>query len=471
MSKGQQGFGKHLFVVGATLAATLLFVGYVLIQSGTLPTLGGAYKVDAVVPQAAAMTPGARVVIAGADVGQVASVSRANDVGGNAKLSLEITNDEVTPLPSDSTVEVRTRSQVGENYVAIDVGQNSDTVPDGGTLGLGNSAEHVDVDQILSILSGKTKYRTRRLFQQFGGALEGRDQDLNATVRGVNGLFQHGTETMDVLYPDRDLVAQLVDQLGRVTAAIGDRSAAIDAIANQGVTALRALAQRDQSLAATIDALPPTLQQVKQTSGIVGDVSSRATPVVYNLAAATRELRPAVRDLAPSATAGRGLLYQLAGAAPKLTDTLNSLKNLSNTLPDALGPTKDTFCQLDPALRYIQPRIQELWQIITALGSGANNYDALGHMVELTPMFDQGSLSGTPPAVQTAAHQLLESGLFGNSELRSYEPFIPNGQIGKIVATDGTPGSDTAYGSDSNTTYGGGKYPHVKADCGLETQG
>jgi ABC-type transporter Mla subunit MlaD len=279
------------------------------------------------------------------------------------------------------------------------------------------------------------------------------------------GLFQNGTNTMDVLYPDRDLVAQLVDQLGRVTAAIGDRSAAIDAIANQGVTALRALAQRDQSLAATLDALPSTLQQVKQTSQTVGDVSSRSTPVVLNLAAATRELRPAVQDLAPSATAGRGLLYELGGAAPKLTDTLNSLKNLSNTLPDALGPTNTTFCQLDPALRYIQPRFQELWQIITALGSGSNNYDALGHMVELTPMFDQGSLAGTPPAFQTAAHQLLESGLFTSSELRSYEPFIPNGQIGKIVATGGTPGTQDAYATDPNTTYGGGKYPRVQADC------
>src|SRR5919108_1997388 len=119
MSKGMAGFGKHVATVVAFFAVFAAFIVVVLTKSGAVPTPGTTYKVRAIVPSASLLTPGARVTTAGAKVGIVKKVERASDIGPGAKITLELTDDKVTPLPRDSRVQIRTRSQVGENYVAI----------------------------------------------------------------------------------------------------------------------------------------------------------------------------------------------------------------------------------------------------------------------------------------------------------------------------------------------------------------
>src|SRR5437870_3310331 len=165
MSKGMAGFGKHVATVVVFFAVFVAFIVMVLTKSGAVPTPGSKYKVQAIVPSASLLTPGARVAVAGAKVGIVKKVERAGDVGPGAKITLELTDDRVTPLPRDSRIQIRTRSQVGENYVGIVVGRDRLTIPDGGTIGLKQADELVNVDQILSVLQGSTRERTRKLLQ------------------------------------------------------------------------------------------------------------------------------------------------------------------------------------------------------------------------------------------------------------------------------------------------------------------
>jgi len=164
------------------LAAFLLGVGYLLYQAGTLPTFGKKYTLTAEVPTGNFLASGARVTVAGAEVGRVKSVDRAGSLSPNATVKLEITDDRVFPLPDDSRVQIRTRSQVGENYVNIVVGKSKVTVPNNGSLGLDNADEFVSVDQILSVLRGRTKARARVLLQQLGAGLDGRGLDLQHTL-------------------------------------------------------------------------------------------------------------------------------------------------------------------------------------------------------------------------------------------------------------------------------------------------
>jgi len=141
MSKDSAGFRGHALTLAAFLVVVLVWVGYILHQSGALPSLGHSYEVAATVPTASALTPGARVTVAGAAVGRVTNVKRAASAGPNAKLTLRITDDRVTPLPVDSTVQIRARSQVGENYVQVVVGNDRNhLIPDGGSVGLEQAA-------------------------------------------------------------------------------------------------------------------------------------------------------------------------------------------------------------------------------------------------------------------------------------------------------------------------------------------
>jgi ABC-type transporter Mla subunit MlaD len=469
MSKGRAGFGAHLATVLFFVGLFVFLIIFILQQAGTLPTFGSKYRVSAEVPSANFLAPGARVTVAGAEVGQVAGVDRAGGLSPNSKIEMELTDDRVYPLPADSRIEIRTRSQVGENYVSIIVGDAKTTIPEDGTLPLANADEVVSVDQILSTLRGKTRARTRTLFKEFGAALTGRGQDLNKTLRYGSEFADYGTETVTTVAEDREQLGLLVDQLGRVTAALGDRQAAIETIARQGTVSLEAIGQRDERVAEMLRELPSTLDQVRKTSLVVGDVGDRATPVVSNLATAVREVRPAIDALAPTADDARQIVERVGAITPELVYFLNAFPGLTGHEPAGKAPNglavratiprlRDMFCELNPALRYIKPRTADLFQVIKHLGSGANAYDATGHMVRLTPILNENSLSGAPQPVLQAAQTLLSSGAFIPQKKITYDPYMEPGVIGTTTASSSGAANPQAYGKQF-------KYPRVRAQC------
>ncbi len=459
MSKGTRGFAGHVVTVIVFVAATVIWAGYILMNSGVLPTPGDSYEIQTVVPTASQLTPGARVTMAGVDVGRVTGVSRADAVGPGARLALELTDERVVPLPVDSRVSVRTRSQVGENYVSIQVGKAGEKVPGGGTLPVAQADDLVAVDEILSILRGKTRARTRTLLSDFGGALSGRGPQLNRTIRGANGTVEHGARLVDVLHRDRGSVAKLVDQVGRVMAAVGERGDAIDTIGSSGLTSLRAIASRDAALAATLGELPNTLERVRTASVTVGAVSGRSAPVVRDLATATRQLRPAVDALAPTAKDAVAVVDDLDRAVPPLGRALTDITLLDQRLPQQLPKVRRVFCELNPALRYLSPYKDDLLQIAHHLGSASNSYDAIGHLVRLTPVINENSLAGAPPAVLSASQTLLSSGALLGQKVLSYDPFMKPGQVGKSGAKRGQPANQAELKAS------GYKYPRITADC------
>ncbi|WP_372787856.1 MlaD family protein [Paraconexibacter sp.] len=459
MSKGRDGFAGHLLTVALFTGVFVAWCGFILYQAGALPSFNKPYEVKAQVASAALLTPGARVTVAGVEVGSVTKVERADPLGPGSRLTLDITDDRVTPLPTDSRLQIRTRSQVGENYVSIDVGKEDSSVPSGGSLAPEQADQLVDVDQVLSVLSGPTKQRARTMLRELGTTLAGRGKDLNRTLSAANPVVRQGSKVVSTLHRQRTTVAQLVDQLGRVSAAVGERGTAIESIAYRGTTALQAIADRDAELASSIRELPSTLASVRRASTTVGSVSGRVTPVVTNLADAVRRLRPAVEALTPAARDGRALIASLSRANPELDRLLRGATRATKLLPNALPKVRGVFCQLNPALRHVLPYKDDLLESAFHLGSGSNSYDATGHLVRLVPLLNEGSLSGAPPAVLEASKTLLASGAFLPQKLTRYSPFLEPGEIGKNVAKPSDPSSPATL-RDS-----GFKYPRVKADC------
>jgi len=348
---------------------------------------------------------------------------------------------------------------VGENYVTLTPGRSRTTLRDGSVLPLAQADDFVDVDQVMSVLQGQTRERARRLFQGLGGALRGRGDDLNAVVDGTAGALTHGSHVVRVLADDRRQVAQLVQQLGDLGSAIGSREAAIGQLGRQGTVAFRAIASRDSALRRLLAELPSTLGQVRRTTTTLHGVTRRATPVVANLAAALADVRPAVRNLRPAARVGRGVVAQLGGAAPKLRVTLGRLRQLSPPLSAALPPVRKALCQVDPVLRYAKPYTPDVVSAIIGLGSSANSYDALGHLIRMTPIVNDNYFVGGPPEVSAAAHELVHSGLFAKSNGLTWYPYPKPGEMGRAAAR-GT----SVLGADAFAKTGY-KFPHIQADC------
>jgi len=450
-------FRAHLVTVGVFLAIALIWLFVQMQAGGAIPRIGGhKYRIAVALPTSSSLTKGARVTMAGANVGVVTSVKRE---GMAARVALLITDERVTPLAADSRVALRLRTPVGENYLSIAPGRSNLTVPSGGTLAIQQADEYVDVDQILSSLQGRNRERARQLFDHLGAAVDGRSRQLNQVLQDGSATFVDGGKLLHVVHRDRAAVGRLVQQLGDIAAAVGDRGQAIRAIAREGLATFRAIRDRDSALKATLDRLPATLSAVRTTTNTLRAVTGQASPVLIDLGAAVRELRPSVRRL-PSATAtGRHVVSELGAAAPALRRTAREVNRLAPPLARALPTLTSTMCQLNPLVRYLKPYTRDVLGLLLGLGSASNTYDASGHLIRATAVAGENSLVGLPDAANSAAQTLLHGGVLSRSSLLRYNAYPGPLEAGGIVAKE----SDARGPEDVPRT--GFKYPRVTADC------
>ena len=418
---------------------------------------GSSYQIKALMPTAGALAPNARVTMAGADVGRVASIKQQ---GLGALVALTIDNSSVTPIPTGSQVQLREVTPVGENYVEIIPSSARTTLPSGSVLPMSQAGAYVDVDQLLSVLQGGTREHARQLFQSFGGALQGHAEQLNNTLGGVTQTFVPLAHIVNTLHRDRTQVSRLVAQLGDLASAVGERGASLMQIGRDGLTTFNAIAARDNALRAFLDQLPSTLAQVRASSLTLNSVTNTAAPVLANLAAALQELQPAARALTPAAQEGRQVMHELGAAAPGLTTTLSNVSKLSGPATSAIPQLHLMLCQANPMLRYAVPYTGDLISFLSSFGSAVNAYDRIGHVVRIVGIYGDNSASGLPANVSQAAFTLLHSGFFANSTALNWDPYPKPGMIGKESAS----GTNQIIGPAQLATSGY-RYPHVVADC------
>jgi phospholipid/cholesterol/gamma-HCH transport system substrate-binding protein len=449
-------FGAHVIVTLTLVVVAASGFVVLMVLGGGISTPGKKYEIRAVMPTVASLVKGSRVTMSGAEVGKVTKVSRE---GLGAMVELQITKSSVFPLPKDSTIRLRQHTPVGENYVSIDPGTSKATLPEGSTLPMSQAGDFVDVDQVLSTLHGKTQQRARDLIQNTGRALTGRGDDLNKVVGGLTGTIIPTADVVHIAHTDRRQVAALVRQLGQLTAGLGERDEAIGTIANQGLQSVEAIGDKDASLRRLLDELPATLTQVRSTSNTVGNVTDKASPVLDNLATAVREVRPAVRSLQPAAQEGRGVVKDLGAAAPALTQTLSRVRALSGPTVKALPELKKTLCQLNPAVQYLKPYTQDVAAFIVGMGSSANSYDAIGHVIRLIPVVSENEVVNLPDNLSQGMFKLLRTGLIGKATPLTFYPIPKPGEV-NLTARD-----LPSIGGPAELAKSGYKYPRIQAEC------
>lgn len=444
-------FRGHLLTLLGVGGFALAFLITLLTWSGAAPWTGGDYKVKVLFPTAASMGSGATVRIAGVQVGKVTSVERR---GAAAVLELRIGKGKV-PLPEDTRAAIRLRTLVGENYVELIPGTSKRTLRSGGIVPVSQTENYVEADEILSVLRGKTRDRARELIRGFGGGLDGQGVRLNAMLKDTGDVVRPADDLTAILGKDRQQVAIVVDRVGDVMREIGDRSSSIASLASAGRETFQALADRDTGLKATLNELPPTLEQVRETSTLVQSVTARSAPVVANLARAVTDLQPVIRNLRPAAQEGRGIMARLSSAAPPLTTTANKLRGLGRPAAAALPEVRQVLCQLNPMAKYLRPYAGDVSAMLANMSSPTNYYDATGHAARFYALVGQNSFTAIPDAGRELLNKLQDIGVVNKLTARGYNPYPAAGDGGVPSGGEGASGP-----MDSTLAY-----PHVEAEC------
>ena len=205
---------------------------------GPLPPV---YTVSFTVNDADGLVEGDDVRIAGIPVGKVLFVRTGPD-GAQVTMGIDRAKG-YDPIYSDATVLIRPKSLLGEKYVDMNRGSSNVEVPDGGALPKSQAASQVEVDQVLNNSDPATRKALSVDLQSLGIGLDGRGQDLNATLPELQQISEH---------------------LSNVSARFKDRSAQIDHILVDTDTILSTLADEHAQLA----------QLIQSADGVTGTIAA-----------------------------------------------------------------------------------------------------------------------------------------------------------------------------------------------------
>jgi phospholipid/cholesterol/gamma-HCH transport system substrate-binding protein len=414
-----------------------------------------AYRLRVLVPSARNLTQGASVFISGVHVGSVAGVQGA---GNDAFVTLSIDRHD-WPLPSDTRVQVRERTLVGEMMVVLYPGRSRSMLATDAMIPSTQVNSSVELDQILNVLRGATRARARAALAGLSAGIGGEGAQLNALFGGSSDALQQGTALARVLGDDRTQTADLVGNLGDVAGAIGARSASIGQFAQGLDTTAHALAARDSAMRALIDQIPPTLSQVKTTSQVLSATSTNIGPVLGNLGRWLGDVRPSVQILRPAASEGSAVLRELGRTVPQFLPVLQGLRSLSPAASQALPQLRGVFCQANPLFGYLAPYERALAMVFANMGSGTNYTDADGHAARLYGVISDNSATVFDQNTSQIVNALVGagSGLLHPTRQTGYNPYPAPGFSGPPSVGEGVLGPAAARGAIP--------YTRVTADC------
>jgi phospholipid/cholesterol/gamma-HCH transport system substrate-binding protein len=282
-------------VIGLLVVAAVAWAGF---NANSLPLIGGGTGYTAYFTEAAGLTPGNEVRVAGVTVGKVTGVSLAGD---QVKVTFEVKNAWVGDT---STVAIDIKTVLGSKYLALDPLGPAAQDPSA-PIPVSRTTSPYDVTQAFQQLS--------TVFQQINSASVAKALDDIATtfantppevhqaLTGLSSLSQAIAEQDDQL-------ATLLQGSDKITGTLAGEDSEFQTLINDGNLLLAELEQQQQAIGSL---LTGTEALATQLSGLVKDDNAELGPLLDKLGQVTGVLEQNQANL------NRAL--QLAGPYTRLT--------------------------------------------------------------------------------------------------------------------------------------------------------
>jgi phospholipid/cholesterol/gamma-HCH transport system substrate-binding protein len=225
------------------------------------------------------------VRIAGVNVGQVSSIQRDGNTG---LVTMEIETKGL-PIHTDATVKIRPRLFLEGNwFVELQPGTPSaQTVSSGYTIPVAQTADPVQLDQVLDALNTDTRANLQSFLINYGEALTRKPEaaenaEQEPEVRGLNAaealnkIYSRGPASLRGGAVDAQAVtgtephdlSKLVASIGKVTAALNVHEQDLSELLPNFNTFFAALASQSASIKTLVAELPTTLHNID--AGLAG---------------------------------------------------------------------------------------------------------------------------------------------------------------------------------------------------------
>jgi phospholipid/cholesterol/gamma-HCH transport system substrate-binding protein len=353
-----------MIVVAAAIA------GYILAHEnfklpGWVPVLGRNYytlKADFQTAQAVTPGQGQAVTIAGAKIGEIASVDLHQGV---ATVTMKIT-PKYAHIYRNATLLLRPKTQLQDITIEVNPGNRSaGKLRSGGVIPLQQTAPNVNFDEFLAGLDAETRAYLQELLAGAGEGLKNNASSLSATLKRFEPAARYGRKIaqqleirhaniarsihnfrllMEALGTKDTQIAQLVDASNAVFATFAKEEANLQktlhllpgALKKTG-SGLGKLATASRQVGPTLRALDPFAKALGPANEATRRLARRTTPIIKN------EIRPFAREILPVVNELQPSTQQFAKVLPKLSVSFSVLNEFFNELAYNPGPSKPGF--------------------------------------------------------------------------------------------------------------------------------
>jgi phospholipid/cholesterol/gamma-HCH transport system substrate-binding protein len=357
---------RTAFIAVVVLFAFAIFVaGYILSHEnlhlpGWVPVLGhDYYDLKAEFQTAQAVTPGQgqAVTIAGAKVGEVASVDLHN---GIAVVSMKVT-PKYARFYKNATLLLRPKTQLQDITIEVNPGSASaGRLKSGEMLPLAQTAPNINFDEFLAGLDAETRAYLQELLAGAGEGLDKNGRSFAATLKRFEPAARYGQEIQRELSKRSANISHSIHNFRLIMEALGTRDKQIAQLVDSSNAVFQVFAKEDANFQQTLHLLPGALGKTGKALGKLATASDQAGPALHKLdpfakalgpaqhatkrlAIKTapiikneirpfaREILPTVRELGPSTQA-------LTESFPKLASSFSVINEFFNEL--AFNPSK-----------------------------------------------------------------------------------------------------------------------------------
>jgi len=138
---------KLELTVGIFMLIGILCLGYLSIKLGKMELIGGNnYRISARFDSVSGLKPGARVELAGVEIGTVERIGLSNASGDQAEVTMKIKDG--IKITDDVIASVRTSGIIGDKFIKLKPGGSDQLLKNGGRIRETESA--IDIEELVS---------------------------------------------------------------------------------------------------------------------------------------------------------------------------------------------------------------------------------------------------------------------------------------------------------------------------------
>lgn len=292
---------------------------------------------------AQAVTPGQgqEVTIAGAKVGEIASVDLKN---GRAIVTMNLTPKYARYIYRDATMLLRPKTQLKDETVEVSPGNPSTgRVPNGYTVPIDQTAPDGNLDELLAALDTDTRTYLQALLAAAGQGLYGNGENLSATFKRFAPIGQEIAAIGREVDKRNKEVASSIHNFGLLMEALGNKDSQLAALVDSSNAVFATFAQQDHEVQETLHELPAALKATNK--GL-----AKASTAFHEVGPTLKALQPFASDLAPAERATKPFFRQ--------------------TTPILHNQIQPLLRQILPVLQTVSPSVVELSEAFPQLKTG-----------------------------------------------------------------------------------------------------